>query len=116
MSNQGQIDYDSTHCWVDESVPQDKLPATALEAMRVYEGGDDDGRRHMHVELASIYYFATDPAEAWGVFLRDVCRTISVALAEENDMTREQAEAIIKRGFNSGYTYLPTKQEEASDA
>jgi hypothetical protein len=113
------IDYENnTHCYwtaglLPESRPSFEGNNSFEEVMCVHEGMDEDrdGGWHMHVEISDIQ---THP-ETWGVFLRDVARTLSVALAEKNDMTREVTEAIIERGFLSGNTFLPMKKE-MSDA
>jgi hypothetical protein len=98
-----------------EIPPESPLRGRFEQVMSVYEGDDpdDDGASgwHMHVEISDIQ---THP-ETWGVFLRDVARTLSVALTEENKMTREQAEAVIERDFNSGHTFLPSKEPAIAD-
>lgn len=119
MRDQDQIDYSSMHCYWSLGLASENRPTlkgtggTLEEVLCVHEGlgpCEGDGWQ-MHVELSDIHSFHRNPTEACGVFLRDVARAISVALAEQYDMTREQAEAIIERGFNSGYTYLPMKKQ-----
>jgi Domain of unknown function (DUF5076) len=57
------------------------------------------------VEISDIL---THP-ESWGEYLGDIAFVISKAMAEEHDITQAEAMALIRKGFNSGNTWLPER-------
>jgi hypothetical protein len=95
------LELKSVCTWTADLVPQERPNVDSYETtLCVHELAPQ-----LIVEISDI---VTHP-ESWGAYLGDIAWVISGALAEANDMTQQEAMALIRKGFNSGKTWLPER-------
>lgn len=86
--------------WSAGLLPEHRPELDGEETLRVH----DRSERGLIVEISDILMHPV----SWGVYLADIAHVISRAVAAENDMTPVEAEALIRKGFTSDKTFLPS--------